>query len=300
MMIRSRVAIVFAVASMPLSVASAAPPTYVVTFDNMVASVTDFQNGPGGDSAFYNSGNLQQLSDTYSDTVSVDGFIGKFDQHAGGAITSTAEVGSLHALVTADANTDNYFYGGFSQATATSQSKSYTAWFDTVTFFTNNPNGSLFTAEIALDDVIVNTADQTDAAGFSANSSVRAALDIQGLSVVVIHPVIYIDDQEILNNSGTIINPPDSFVRNYTFHVFSGTTLTFLESLDITSNAVGGDTKSVMDVEHTARFALYSADSGASYSSASGVVFDTTTAPEPSALGLLLAGSVVAGVGRRK
>ena len=245
----------------PLAATAVTPSTYVLTSNHLNEMAWDNAAGIAADGDFYNSGNLPQNSDSDSETATAEGnFTASISCTPQGAITTATQVGELHALVTAEANTSNYYYGDLSQSTARSSSASYTAWFDTVTFFTNNPAGSLFTAEIYLNDAIINIADASMAAGYSAGSYVRAALDIQGLPVIVSHPTLTLDDNEFLNNNGTLLTLPDSFDRNYTFLIQNGTRLTFLESLDITTGASGGDTKSTVDVQHTAHFALYTSD----------------------------------------
>lgn len=287
MLLRTAPALLVALALLPrLATAATTPPFYVLTNNHLNTLVSDNRAGLLGAGDTYISGNLPQTTDSYSKNVAANGSFSGLVQEASGSISSTANIGNLHARVYAEATTSNYYYGDLASATARSTSSSFTEWFDTVSFHSSNPNGSLFTVEIALSAAIDNTAVASDAAGFSAGSTIRNMLVIHGLPVVT-DPALVIDDNEFVNNNGAVATLPDSFERSYTFLVVNGITLTFLDSLDITASAGGGETESLADVGNTAHFAIHTSDPAASYTTASGVIFDTAV-PEPTTAALLL------------
>ena len=297
---RIRLALVLALASSPASHASAALTNYVSGYYNINVQARDDQTFLNSDGATDNSGQLQQASFSADDHTIVFGDLTSAQvthaQQAEGSITQTAEIGALHTLVKASADTGNYPYGALSNATAIARSESITTWFDTVTFFTNNPNGSLFHVDLILDDFIINTSEpQTADATFATGSDVFAKLNILGLPGGT--ATLSIDDNEFIRSDGSFPNLPDSFDRNYSFLIQSGTKLSFLETLDVVASAGGGDTATVANAANTARFLLYTSDPDASYISASGVVF---AVPEPATLALLVAGTLAVTLRRRR
>jgi len=268
-------------------------PAYYVSHSGTFATSVQTDTGTLGApfSLSYNSGNLQQHSISGGNQTSDSGTL-TFQgtphiQSADGSIADTAQVGSLHTLVKASVTTNDYPYIAISNSTATSDIHSIASWFDTVTFHTTNPNGSDFTASIYLDDHIDNSATQTGGDLFSIGSRIQATLSIAGLIQPPSFPFLSIVDSEYISSDGPVAQPPPSFVQAYTFHITNGQTLTFLETLDVRSTALGGNTSTVADVANTAGFLLSSSDPAASYSAASGTTFPV---PEPSSLLVLAFG----------
>ncbi|HVT80536.1 MAG TPA: hypothetical protein VHM90_07760 [Phycisphaerae bacterium] len=278
---------------LPALRASAAFNTYVSHSGTInLFAITDGNNvltTPAGIN--YNSGQLLQNSVSGGTNTGVAGtlsFNGPHIQSADGSITDSVSIGYLHALVKANATTNNYPYGTYSNATSTADVFSNTAWFDTVTFFTG-PSGADFTATIYLHDEIDNSAAAQSGSTYSIGSVATLSLTVSGTNPPLSSPTLGITDSEYLHSDGPIANPPDAIQKSVTFHVTNGQTLTFLETLNIRSTALGGNTSTVADAYNTAGFVLASSDPSAFYTSASGTTFPTSVpVPEPASLLLIL------------
>jgi hypothetical protein len=232
------------------------------------------------DGRSYVSPKLVQPTLSNSTLASVSGSVvnGQFStyQLAQASAGDKAEIGALHSFVSA--TSDSGFSNPppvpiFNTGTAIGSAQDEVYWSDTISFRTDNPNGSDFYFSIKLET------------GFFVGSA-QMLLSITQDNLHLANPFLSISDQTAVRSDGTITcTPPESRIATLVFHddnnLHGFATLT--GKLSTSASAKNGTGQTTVDASNTGLFAFYSPDPLASYSTASGAVF-LTSVPEPTSL----------------
>ncbi len=287
-----------------VSSAAAATPYYV--YDGASAQASAGGDGaPDNDSHPYNSGKLVQQSINGSTFASAVGQVMEYGgpdvvnvpQMAYGTVTDTAEIGALHASLSArsDSGLENVSAVPLNVGVAAASMSDTVMWSDTVYFNTANPAGSDYLLSLHVDDSIVAAGEFYFYEPGFYTGSVLARVDFTNSNFGLgASQSLVVQDIYSYNRNGTTINQvAPSHDVSVLVHVGfeQGAMATVTGELVTTAGVENGTSFALVDAGDTALFTINSADPLASYTTNSGTVF-ATSVPEPTSLSLLALGAL--------